>query len=192
MNVERSKESIIWIALVYNYIANHERSLSFQEIAEFVRSMKQELTKMHSKWNIIETEDNDFLLSLSHYGIEKDDNNQKYTLLELHDFDWKYEYQPVEIIKASLEKSVLFTIFVDKSDLTVTKEYYKSHDNMEVCAQQEKQAIDTVWTQLEKQGCKNIKIAYAFITRCEGCEPVYLVSYSCEIPVEKVNVLVRK
>lgn len=190
MEQEINQESIIWIALLYNYIANQETSLSFDDMNSYIKEVSKNLKQMNSKWKISKTEyEEEKLMYLSLHGVEKDENNRKYTLVDMRELEWIYDSKPNDIIHASLQENALSTIYVNKSNLQLTKEYVKKQDSMNIYSLRQKSAIEDAIRILEEKECKNIKINTAYLSGYDGSEPYYYVSYQCEKPIEKVIIL---
>ena len=184
-------ENLIWLSLVYNYLANQSVNLTFEEVNNYMEHIKQELREIYSKWSISEEDPEDFIWNLYYYGIEKDDNHNQYILIDLEDLEWRYRKQPDDIIKVSLYNDALSTIHVDKNNLQIQTEYEQTSDAKNIYAISQQSAIEDVRKILESEKCKNIQIYSASLKFNLGDEPTWHISYSCEKPVEKVKLLIK-
>lgn len=188
MEQEMNQESIIWIALLYNYIANKETSLPFSDINSYIKEVNKNLKQMNSDWKVSEKENQNTLWNLSLYGIEKDDNHEKYDFVDMTELEWIYNSMSNDIIYASLQENALSTIYVNKSNLQLKKEYIKESSTKNIYSLEANSAIHSTREILEQDGCKNIRIISAIPDQLEG-DKGYHVSYQCERPIEKVIIL---
>lgn len=185
-----SKDIIILIALIYNYIINDETELKEWEIKNFLEAVKKELKYKDSEWDIAIDEDEVESYYIIKY-LEKDEINKKYKLINLNNLEFWYLIQPQEIIQATLDKDVLSTLFIEKSNLKIKSEYKWHHGIKEIYSTSAKRAQESVLKILEDEGAKNIQIGYTIQKQLDN-EKGYSVSYICDKCYEKVDLSIIK
>lgn len=121
-------------------------------------------------------------------GVSYDNDKEEYMINSLKDIESLYDMQPKELIKASLQDNALLSIGVDRKKLQIERKYHLKSDVMDIYSLQAKRAQESAISILESQSCKNIKIGEAISDQLSG-DKGYHVSYTCEEPFEKVNVL---
>lgn len=192
------KENIIFLALVYNWLANSKIELEEWDVSDFLDKVCEYL-----KWNYqmdvvmdssLEDEKWDYyneiikeMFEFKYKGI-----TGIYELKSLEGVDYIYERQPDELIKAALQEDALACIYVAKDNLEIKTEYKRISGRKGIYASKGSRAQEIVRDSLEKKGCKDIHIGgYPTSAQLEGDTGFY-VSYNCQELIEKVNVLARK
>lgn len=119
-------EDIASIALLYNYQATARMLLSYDKIKEYDEIINNNLDKMNSNINYINSLDN----SKSIYFYSKDENDKEYLILKPY-FDFekaRYEYigcLPLDIIIASQKENALEVIGLELVDGKLLKKDYE-------------------------------------------------------------------
>ena len=176
-NVNRIEKSrIIFIALIYNYLANNKISLHEEKVVDYVINVIKNLH--NSIYDVTGNIKNAARLCL--WGVSYDKDKEEYMLNSLKDIESLYDMQPQELIKASLQDNALLSIGERK--------YHLKSDVMDIYSLYAKRAQESAVSILESQGCKNIRISGAVPDQLSG-DKGYHVYYICEEPFEKVNVL---
>lgn len=178
------KSRIIFIALIYNYLANNINSLNEEIVMDYVINIIKNLYK--NNYDVTGSMKNNSALNL--WGVSYDKDKGEYMLNSLKNIDLLYNMQPKELINASLKDSALILIGVNKKSLQIEREYYLKGGVKDIYSLRAKDAVEKTVDILESQGCKNIKIGGAIPDQLSG-DKGYHVSYTCEEPFEKVNVL---
>lgn len=176
-------ENVILVALMYNYIANHETNLSSREINKFIEAVNNSLQK---SGNYYEIQMNDSNFGEAFFGFDFDKEKERYILISLRFIEWVYDCQPEEVITATLKKSALSTIGVDRKNLKIEKQYRSESGQMDIYSLKATDAQERTKKILESEGCRKI-IIDSTIPDMLGDDKGYRVSYSCERPFEKVN-----
>lgn len=189
MAIDIEKNNIIFLALLYNYLANHEMNLSEYRVLEFVEIVTNNLKEIGSNFEITDTADENYLLYF--YKIIFDKEKKQYFFTELSKVECRFDYQSTELVTASLQRNALSSIGVSKENLKFEK-YYKCKRGIEtIYSLEEKRAKESVRKILENQGCINVKIGTAIPGQLES-DKGYHVHYTCEEPVEKLKILVNE
>ena len=181
-SIEKSR--IIFIALIYNYLANNINSLNEEIVMDYVINIIKNLYK--NNYDVTGSMKNNSALNL--WGVSYDKDKGEYMLNSLKNIDLLYNMQPKELINASLQDSALILIGVNKKSLQIEREYYLKGGVKDIYSLRAKDAVEKTVDILESQGCKNIKIGGAIPDQLSG-DKGYHVSYFCEEPFEKVNIL---
>jgi len=187
------KSEIVLVALIYNYIANGKNCLSEDRIIKFIETINENLRTSNDKF-LIDIEENveDYYFDYHLNGIEYDKNTKIYTIKEITDYMIRYyDNIPHEIITATLNKYALFTIYVDKNKLKLKKEYIHESGIEDIYSLEAQRAKAITKKHLEADGCKNIEIELAIPDQLDT-DKGYHVSYKCERPFEKVNIIVKQ
>lgn len=182
------RDIVIYVGLIYSYLANNKKYLEKDEAINFVKVVKDNLKEMYSEWEIVF--DSEIIERLLYLGVVKD-NNGKYILLPSSKLDVCYNSLPLDIVTATLKENALEVIGVDKNLLEVESGYVKRNDVINVYCMEEKAARENVKKSLTLNGCKNIKISSSVLKYLNN-DIGYCVSYDCDRPFERVNVLVKK
>lgn len=186
MDIERN--NIIFLALLYNYLANHEMNLSEYKVLKFVEIVTDNLKEIDSNFKITATKDESDLFYL--YNIRFDKEKEQYFLTDLSEVEFRFNYQLIELVTASLQINALSSIGVSKENLKFEK-YYKYKSGIEdIYSLEAKRAKAIAKEILENQGCINVEIGTAIPDQLES-DKGYHVYYTCEEPVEKLKVLVN-
>lgn len=191
------KENIIFIALVYNWLANKKMELEGWDVLNYLDKVCEYLKYNFNREVVmdssnIQDEEWDYYNETIKEMIE-----HKYKLLDgfyvlktLKNIDYLYERQPEEVIKATLQKEALSCIHVAKESLDIKTEYKWISKTKGIYTLEGKRAVELVKRDLEKKGCQNIQIGHPTSARLE-CDNGFYVSYTCKEPIETVNVLAR-
>lgn len=178
-------KSIILIALIYNYLANNKTNLFRGDIERFIKAVDTSLKKSDKDY---EMSIGDLEFCENFFGFIFDKKKDQYTLISSRPIEYVYTCQPEEVIEATLTESALFEIGVDRKNLKIEKQYKPESGEKDIYSLEAKAAKEKAKEILESQGCRKIVIGSAIPDMLEG-DKGYHVSYSCERPSEKVNVL---
>lgn len=181
------KHILVYMALVYNYIANDEKSLSERKVSFFAENVIKKLRDAGIYCEISEEDISGY--GYYDYGIEVAENNREYVLKKLR--GWLYDFLPQEVITASLQKDVLSTIGVVKEQLQIQTRYTSKSGVQDIYALEGRRARESTREILEEKGCKDIEIGLAIPDQLDG-DKGYHVSYRCKEPHERVNVYVKE
>lgn len=121
-------------------------------------------------------------------GFTFDKEKKQYILISLRFIEWVYDCQPEEVITATLKESALSAIGVDRKNLKIEKQYRLEGGQMDIYSLQATDAQERTKKILESEGCRKIIIGSTIPDMLED-DKGYHVSYSCERPFEKVNIL---
>lgn len=191
------KENIIFLALVYNWLANQKKELEEWDVSHYIDKVNEYL-----KYNF-----NQEILTASSLEDEAWDYYNEiikemfvfkykgltgiYELKSLENVDYIYRRQSEEVIKASLQEDALSCIYVAKENLEIKIEYKWISGREGIYTLWGNHAQEKVKESLKSKGCKDIQIGYPTPAQLDG-DKGYYVSYNCQEPIEKVNVLARK
>lgn len=184
MEIVRGR-SIILVALIYNYIANNKTNLSSREVERFIEAVSNSLQKSD---NYYEIQMNESKFCEAFLGFTFDKEKKQYILISLRFIEWVYDCQPEEVITATLKESALSAIGVDRKNLKIEKQYRLEGGQMDIYSLQATDAQERTKKILESEGCRKIIIGSTIPDMLED-DKGYHVSYSCERPFEKVNIL---
>lgn len=185
-----SKDSIILIALIYNYLANYEIELAEWKIPGYIEAIKNRLKKINSEWEIVDECPPEEKYELNKY-YEKNKINKTYKLYNLNNLESWYLKQPKEIIHVSLDEFILPTIYSEQLRyiVPIIEEYEPYKGYREVSCTEENSAKFHLTRILEYELAKNIVI--------EKVEPIprddkkgYNVYYTCDRFLERIDLSV--
>ncbi len=189
------KENIIFIALLYNWFANYENELEEWDVSSFIEKVREHLRskfqmeiEMESSCNQEEEWDyyNEVIKEM--FIFKYKGLSGIYELQSLEDADYIYDRQPKEVIQATLQHEALFCIHVAKENLEIKTEYKWKSERKGIYTLHGKDAQQHVREDLEKNGCRNIQIGFPTPAQLKD-DVGFSVTYTCEEPIEKVNVL---
>lgn len=172
------KENIIFLALVYNWLANQKKELEEWDISHYIDKVNEYL-KYNFNQEIVTT------------SSLEDEAWDYYNEIIKEMFAFKYERQPEEVIKASLQEDALSCISVAKENLEIKVEYKWISGRKGIYTLWGNHAQEKVKESLKSKGCKDIQIGYPTPAQLDG-DNGYYVSYNCQEPMERVNVLARR
>lgn len=130
-----SRDIVIYIALVYKYLANNERVLSEDEAYDFAKKVNENLEDMGSEWEILCSLEN--MEKLDYFGIKKG-NDGKYILFSSSKMDGCYCSLPLDVTTASLKDNALDVINVSRDNLciddgcSISERFDKSYERVNV------------------------------------------------------------
>ncbi len=179
------REHIIYTALLYNYIANKEMSLSSSKVDAFLDEIKNNLQSTNYDLSSDEEQNN----YLFYCGIYYDEENKIYSFRsekELNLKSWLYDTLPNEVVRASLFPSSLEKIGVAKENLQVKEKYDWQNGHLDIASTTEEEARTSARSLLESKKCRNIILTTSFKTILDSNEG-YRISYVCEEPFERVD-----
>lgn len=181
-----SSNSLVFIALVYNYIANKQISLYTSQITAFISAVEKELD--NDSWELAADLDSSRMQQF--YGIELDETNKQYSLNLGRYIEWLYESQDIEVVDTTLKRKCLEAIGVNREDLQTTTEYVRESSVMDIFSLEHERAKKSTREILEAAGCKNVVTGAAIPDHLSG-DKGYHVSYQCDRPLERAIVLVK-
>lgn len=194
------EENVIFIALVYNWLANQKMELREFDISSFLNAVNDYLRQ---NFNIS--------IAMDYYSNQDVENNYLYDKIKemieykydykllygvyklktLENVDYIYGIQPEEVIKATLQKEALSSINVSREDLEIETDYRYVSNKTGIYTLEGRRALEIVREDLERKGCISIEMGHPIPDQLDGDKGFY-VSYTCREPVERVNVLVKK
>ena len=113
MKIIVEKQSIIFIGLLYNYLANNKTILSKEKLEEFIKTITKNLEDSNIEYKII----NEDVISKEEYGINYYKYYKEYALESFENIRLLYNNQPKELIVATLQDNALNKIRVSLSAL---------------------------------------------------------------------------
>lgn len=191
------KENIIFIALVYNWLANKKMELEGWDVLNYLDKVCEYLKCNFNREVVmdssnIQDEEWDYYNEMIKEMIEFKYKSLSgfYVLKTLENIDYLYERQSEEVIKATLQKDALSCIHLEKESLDIKTDYKWVSKTEGIYTLEGKSAVQSVKKDLEEKGCQNIQIGHPTSAQLEGDKGFY-VSYTCKEPIETVNVLAR-
>lgn len=180
MKIKLSKDNIILIALLYNYLANYELELYEWRIQSFLDIIKRKLQNENSEIEIVDEEIEEQSNQINKY-IEKSEDGKTYKLINLCNIESWYQTLPKELINITLKNVVLPTIYAENLKLIVPikKEYSFYQGIRKAYYNSEKSAETITILDLEREDAKNIQIKSITPNQTENIQE-YIVSYSCD------------
>ena len=124
MKITITKDTIILIGLLYNYLSNYELELYEWRIKSFIDEVSKKLEKENIDIEIteeyIEKQNNE----VNKY-LEKDLEQKTYKIINICNIDYWYKKLPKELINITLKNDILPTIYSENLKLLVPvkKEY---------------------------------------------------------------------
>lgn len=182
---------------MYNWLANQKKELEEWDVSHYIDKVNEYL-KYNFNQEIVtasslEDEAWDYYNEIikEMYAFKYKGLTGVYELKSLENVDYIYKWQPEEVIKASLQEDALSCIYVAKENLEIKVEYKWISGREGIYTLWEDRAKEIVKEYLENRGCKDIQIGYPTPAQLDG-DKGYYVSYNCQEPIERVNVLARK
>lgn len=188
MEIVIEKNRIIFIGLLYNYIANTKTSLSEKYIKDFIENVVVNLQRDENKCELVSAENDEF--EFWKYGIIYHKQKKEYILEPSNYMNTLYKIQPDELIKATLQENALSSIWVDKKNLQIETYYRIKHGVTDIYSLESERAKKSTREILENEGCIDIEIGYATPGQL-STDKGYHVHYKCKEPFERVKVLAK-
>lgn len=190
MKTKLSKDNIILLALLYNYLANYELELYEWRTQSFISIIKRKLESENSEIEITD-EDTEEQTNETNKFIEISEDGKTYKLINLCNIESWYKTLPKELINISLKNVVLPTLYAEKLKLLVPikKEYFEYQGTGKVYSNSENGTRNIVLMDLERENAKNIEIQSIKPSQSDN-EQEYIVSYKCDKCYESLDLSV--
>lgn len=187
MKITITKDTIILIGLLYNYLTNIELEIHEWRIKSFIDSIKNKIVNDNIAIEITDEyieKQND---EINKY-LEKDENKKVYKLINICNIDSWYKRLPRELIDLTLKNDILPTIYSENLKLIVPikKEYIPCEETKIIIANDEYSAKNYLIDSLNKDNSKNIQIESIIKTDNEN-QSEYSITYKCDKYLETID-----
>ena len=185
MKITITKDTIILIGLLYNYLSNYELELYEWRIKSFIEEVSKKLEKENIDIEIteeyIEKQNNE----VNKY-LEKDLEQKTYKIINICNIDYWYKKLPKELINITLKNDILPTIYSENLKLLVpVKKEYITYKETKIIISNDKFKVEqNLIDSLKKENIRNIKIEA--ITKTDN-DLEYYTTYSFDKVLESLD-----
>ena len=185
MKITITKDTIILIGLLYNYLSNYELELYEWRIKSFIDEVSKKLEKENIDIEIteeyIEKQNNE----VNKY-LEKDLEQKTYKIINICNIDYWYKKLPKELINITLKNDILPTIYSENLKLLVpVKKEYITYKETKIIISNDKFKVEqNLIDSLKKENIRNIKIEA--ITKTDN-DLEYYITYSFDKVLESLD-----
>ena len=185
MKITITKDTIILIGLLYNYLSNYELELYEWRIKSFIEEVSKKLEKENIDIEITEEYIEKQSNEVNKY-LEKDLEQKTYKIINICNIDYWYKKLPKELINITLKNDILPTIYSENLKLLVPvkKEYITYKETRIILSNNESEAKQNLIDSLKKENIRNIKIEA--ITKTDN-DLEYYITYSFDKVLESLD-----
>ena len=187
MKITITKDTIILIGLLYNYLSNYELELYEWRIKNFLDTIETKLEKEDIIIEITEEQIENQTNEINKY-LEKDENKKIYKLINICNIEYWYKKLPKELINFTLKNDILSTIYSENLKLLVPtkKQSFPCQKIKKIKTDKDSEPKETLIKYLEKEETRNIKIESIIKTKKEH-ETEYTITYNCDKYLETID-----
>ena len=187
MKITITKDTIILIGLLYNYLTNYELELNERRIQSFLDTVKMKIETENLGLEITDEFIENQTKEVNKY-LEKNEELKIYKLINIYSIDLWYKKLPKELINLTLKNDILPTIHSENLKLLVPikKIYIPYQETKVIVSSSETEAKEELIKSLTKENNKNIQIE-SILKSSEENKEAYTITYKYDKCLETIN-----
>lgn len=187
MKITITKDTIILIGLLYNYLTNYELELNERRIQSFLDTVKMKIETENLGLEITDEFIENQTKEVNKY-LEKNEELKIYKLINIYSIELWYKKLPKELINLTLKNDILPTIHSENLKLLVPikKIYIPYQETKVIVSSSETEAKEEVIKSLTKENNKNIQIE-SILKYSEENKEAYTITYKYDKCLETIN-----
>lgn len=187
MKLTITKDTIILIGLLYNYLTNIELEIHEWRIKSFIEAIKNKIEQEDIAIEIIDEYIENQNKEIEKY-LEKNEDSKIYRMINICNIDYWYKRLPRDLVNLTLKNDILPSIYSENLKLIVPikKEYITCEETKIITAENEYSAENSLINSLIKDNSKNIQIKSIIKTDNEN-QSEYSITYKCDKYLEIID-----
>lgn len=187
MKITITKDTIILIGLLYNYLTNYELELNERRIQSFLDTVKMKIETENLGLEITDEFIENQTKEVNKY-LEKNEELKIYKLINIYSIDLWYKKLPKELINLTLKNNILSTIYSENLRLLVPikKIYIPYQGTKVIVSSSETEAKEELIKSLTKENNKNFQIE-SILKSSEENKEEYTITYKYNKCLETID-----